>query len=167
MGKRIIKISKKLDKIDYKLLVISMFISFFVSYIGSTFTVIDSWYDTIKPAITPPNLVFPVVWTCLFFLIGLAFYSSWISFNKDEQTKIGVLYSINFLFNIGWSFFFFKMHNTLFAFGVAILLLLSILCLIISNWKKARIASYFLIPYLIWVLFACLLNLIIVLNFAK
>ena len=167
MTKLIRKIEREIENLDLKLLVVSMFISFFVAYIGSTFTIIDSWYEAIKPSITPPSFVFPIVWTILFFLIGFAFYFSFKFFRKDEQTKLGALYSINFILNIAWSFFFFTMHNTLFAFGVIVLLVLSTFCLIFANWKKARIASYLFIPYLIWLFFAGILNIIIVINILK
>jgi len=170
---KIIKILKKdFKKMDWKLFVTSMFLVFFVAYIGSGFTVIDNWYDSVKPSITPPNFVFPIVWTILFFLIGLSFYYALSSFKKtsekpgfkNDRNKIVLLFSINFVLNVSWSFFFFTLHNALFALIVIALLILSILSLIYFNWKKTRVASYLLIPYLIWVCFATILNILIVIN---
>jgi tryptophan-rich sensory protein len=163
-NKIIKRLNRDFRKIDWKLLAVCMFLSFFVAYIGSGFTVIDSWYESVKPSITPPNFVFPIVWTILFFLIGVSFYYSWKFCDKHERDKIAWLFSINFVLNISWSFFFFKLHNTLFALIVIVLLILSIISLILVNWKKTRIASYLLIPYLVWVCFATILNILIVVN---
>ncbi|MBS3078528.1 tryptophan-rich sensory protein [Candidatus Pacearchaeota archaeon] len=160
--KRVKRIRK--EKIDWKLLIVCLFISFFVCYIGSGFTVIDDWYYSVKPVITPPDYIFPVVWTILFFLIGLSFYFSIKKCSKELQNKMVVLYSINFAFNIAWSFFYFTAHSPLFAFITIILLILSIISLMLVNWKKARTASYLLIPYLIWVCFAGILNFLTILN---
>lgn len=98
MKKRLIK---QVEKVDWKLFLVCMFISYFVAYMGSSFTVIDDWYESIKPSITPPNFVFPIVWSILFFLIGLSLYFSWSSFEKnkkEEREKMGLLYSLNFAF---------------------------------------------------------------------
>lgn len=162
--KYIKKFEKELKKIDFKLLFVFLFISFFVSYIGSTFTVIDSWYYATKPAITPPAFVFPIVWTILFFFMGLAFYFSHRYSKPIYRNKMAFLYGINFMFNILWSFFYFTMHSPLYAFITILLLIASIVSLILVNWERVRIASYMLIPYLIWVCFASILNLLVLLN---
>ena len=161
------RLDRKLKNIDWKLLVVCMFVSFFVAYIGSGFTVIDDWYYAVKPSITPPTIVFPIVWTILFFLIGLAFYFSYRACDLKKQNKMGALFTINFIFNIGWSFFYFTMHSPTSALAVIFLLIASILSLIMVNWKKARIASYLLIPYLVWVCFAAILNFLTILNVMK
>jgi tryptophan-rich sensory protein len=162
-NKLIKKINRDFRKVDLKLFVVCMFLSFFVAYIGSGFTVIDSWYESVKPSITPPNFVFPIVWTILFYLIGVSFYYAY-KFEKKDRNKIVLLFSINFILNVLWSFSFFILHNVFFAFFVIILLILSIISLMYFNWRKVRIASYLLIPYLIWVCFAGILNLLILIK---
>jgi len=153
----------KLPKIDFKLLFICLFIVYFVSYIGSQFVVIDSWYYSVRPSITPPSFVFSVVWTILFFLIGLALYFS-LKEDKIFQKNATILYSINLILNILWSFFYFTMHDVVTAFIILILLLASIVVLIYYHWRRKRIVSYLLMPYLIWICFAGVLNLLTIIG---
>lgn len=150
------KENKKFFKINWKVLLPCLLIVYGFATIGSAFTKIDNWYYSIKPSITPPNIVFPIVWTILFFMIALSIYFSWIA--SDEKKKVIVLFGINLFLNVLWSFFYFKMHNVFGAFIVIILLLISILYLIRFTWKFSRKASYLLIPYLLWVSFASILN---------
>lgn len=129
-----------------------------VAFVGSSFTKIDSWYESVKPSITPPNYVFPIAWTILFILIALSMYYSWISADKKWKADIIILYGFNFIFNVQWSFFYFTKHNPSFALVDLIFLLFSIACLIIFNYRINKKASYLLIPYFLWVCFAGVLN---------
>lgn len=149
---------KKTNKINWKVLVISLVIVYAVAFLGSIFTEIGPWYETIKPSITPPNWVFPVVWTILFFLIGLSLYYSWTCSHKDDKNKLIAYYSINFLLNILWSYLYFGAHNVLFALLDLFVLWVSIIFLIAFNWRVCKRAGYLLIPYLLWVSFAGILN---------
>jgi len=151
-------------KFNLKILLICLFIVFIVAFIGSLFTsnnVNSKWYESVKPSITPPNYVFPIAWTILFFLIALSLYFALInSKTKDNnQRKIIVfVFGINFILNILWTFFYFNMHNPLLAFYNIILLIISILSLIFVCWKINKISAYLLLPYLLWVCFASVLN---------
>ena len=149
-------------KINWKVLIVSLLIVYAIAVIGSLFTAGNTdteWYESIKPSITPPNLVFPVVWNILFFLIALSLYFAWTA--GKEKKKIIIFYGINFLLNILWSFLFFSWKRTRMAFFGLILLWLSILYLIIFTYKKDKKAAYLLIPYLLWVSFAGILNYLI------
>lgn len=149
------------EKINWKVLITSFVIVIIVAAIGSIFTtnsVKSSWYQAVKPSITPPNWVFPIVWTILFFLIALSLYFSWVIANKKEKNKIILAYGFNFVFNIAWSIFYFGLKNPLTAFFDLILLWVSILYMIILTWKIDKKAAYLLIPYLLWVSFAGILN---------
>jgi len=106
----------------------------------------------------PPNWVFPVVWTTLFFLIALSLYFVWVSKKQKEKNKIVINYGINFVLNILWSVFYFGLKSPLQAFFVIILLWISISYLVIFDWKINKKAGYLLIPYLLWVSFAMILN---------
>jgi tryptophan-rich sensory protein len=135
-----------------------------VAFWGSSFTsktVKSDWYIHNAPSITPPNLVFPIVWSILFFLLALSIYFSWI--NLKNKKKIILFFSINLALNLLWSILFFGMRNPLLAFIDLILLWISILYLVIFNWKNSRISSYLLIPYLLWVTFAGILNFLFLL----
>ncbi len=150
-------------KLNWSVFASCLFICFAVAVIGSYFTAIDSWYYSVKPSITPPDYVFPFVWTILFYMISVALYYSWTN-AKRKKKKVIFYFGINFLLNILWSFFYFKMKNPSVAFGIILLLLISIAHLILFNWKIEKKASYILIPYFIWVGFAAILNYLTILN---
>lgn len=143
----------------WKVLIFSFIIVILVALIGSIFTssgVKSDWYLSIKPDITPPNYVFPIVWNILFFLIALSLYFTLIK-SKDNK-NIYFIFGVNFILNILWSFFFFFLQNPLAAFIDIILLWLSILSVIFATWRINKFSSYLLIPYLLWVSFAGILN---------
>jgi len=148
-------------KINWKVLISCLIIVYAVAFIGSIFTsgaVKSPWYESVRPAITPPNLVFPVVWTILFFLIALSMYLSLINSNKKQKSSIILIYGINFLLNILWSFLYFGIKNPLIAFFEIFALLISIIAMIKISSKISKKAGYLLIPYLLWVCFAIILN---------
>ena len=92
----IIHMKKRMKKINWKVLIVSLVVVYLVAFVGSLFTspVTDSeWYDSIKPSITPPGWVFPIVWNILFFLIALSLYFSWINaMESDVKKKIAVVF---------------------------------------------------------------------------
>lgn len=149
-------------KINWKVLIICLVIVYLVAIVGSLFTspVTDSsWYESIKPSITPPNFVFPIVWNILFFLIALSLYFSWINIKKKEdKNKILWIFGINFILNILWSVLYFGLKNPLLAFFELIFLLASIVLMIIITYRIKKLSAYLLIPYGIWVSFAGVLN---------
>ena len=148
--------------INWKILITCLVIVYLVAFVGSLFTspVTDSeWYESIKPSITPPSWVFPIVWNILFFLIALSLYFALTNSKTQKlKTKIYFVFSINFLLNITWSVFYFGMKNPLFAFIDLIFLWFSIIAMILVTYKIDKKASYLLIPYLLWVSFAGVLN---------
>ena len=151
-------------RIKWKVFVVSLVVSFAVGFAGSLFTSPNtggSWYNSIKPAITPPNFVFPIVWNILFFLIALSLYFAWTNSKKKERPKLAWAYGINFLLNILWSVFFFQLKLPLLSFFEIILLWASIFLIILITRKISKTSAYLLVPYLIWVSFAGLLNFII------
>lgn len=133
--------------------------------IGSLFTSKNTnteWYDSIRPSITPPNYIFPIVWNFLFLLISFSLYFAWTSSkNKKQKKKIILVYGINFILNILWSVLFFGLKQTKIAFIEIILLWFSILAMILLVRRINMKSSCLLIPYLVWVAFASVLNGII------
>ena len=147
-------------KIRWKVLIISFIAAYLAAGIGSIFTsagVKSDWYQEIKPGMTPPNWVFPVVWGILFFLIALSLYFSVIKAGK-KMNKVLLLFGVNFLLNILWSVFYFGMRNPGVALIDLILIEISTLSIMSFAWKIDRKASWLLIPYFLWVLFAGILN---------
>ena len=149
-----------LSKVRWKLFIACLIIVFVVAGIGSAYTQIDSWYESVKPSITPPNWVFPVVWNILFFLIAISFYISW---TNEKKSKIGLIFAfgINLSLNVLWSFLFFSMQNPTLAFYELIILWISIASMLFVTYKIKKIASYLLLPYFFWASFAAVLNYLI------
>ncbi len=110
-----------------------------------------------KPFFTPPGWVFPVVWTILYVLMGIAAY--FIDISKDlNKDKALLIYYAQLFFNFVWSFIFFTAEKYLFAFFWIIILWLLILLTIIKFKRIDTRTVYLLAPYLIWVTFAAILN---------
>jgi len=150
---------KTKKKIGWKTLILSLIVVYIVAAIGSLFTSNNTntqWYNSIRPSITPPNWVFPIVWNILFFLIALSLYCAWIK-SKNKKPII-FAFGINFILNILWSFLYFHLKNPLLAFIDIILLIISIIIMILITYKINKKSSYLLVPYLLWVLFASVLN---------
>lgn len=150
------------NKMNWKVWIICFFLVFLAAAIGSSFTnnqVNSQWYQSIKPSITPPNFVFPIVWTILYILISISLYLSYESAKTNNEKKvISIAFTVNLYFNILWSVLYFGQQNILGAFIDLIFLWISILVLFTVTYKINKLASYLLIPYFIWVTFAGLLN---------
>jgi len=142
-------------------LLVSIFIPLLVGFLSSFFTSssVNSWFLTInKPFFNPPSFVFAPVWTALYILIGLSFYLVWEkNFGKEKRQVIGI-YSIQLFLNFTWSLLFFGLKSPFFALVDIVLLLIVIIVNIVICYKVSRKAAYLLIPYLLWVSFATILN---------
>ena len=149
-------------KIHFKELIVSFLIVYLIAFLGGIFTAKGArsfWYLTIRPTITPPNWVFSIVWNILFFLIALALYFLLInSKDKIQRLQVEILFTINFILNLLWSFLYFQLRNPLFAFIDLIFLWFSILTLIYISKKIDKKIIWLLIPYLLWITFAGILN---------
>ncbi len=141
--------------------VVCLLISYGVAAIGSLLTmgsINSGWYNMVKPFLSPPNFVFPIAWNILFLLIAFSLFFAWTESKGKEKMMVITLFTINLLFNISWSLMFFFLQSPLAAFIDIILFWASILGMGIILWKISRKASYLLIPYLLWVSFAIVLN---------
>ena len=140
---------------------ISIFIPLIIGFLGSFFTSssVNTWFTTInKPSFNPPSFLFAPVWTTLYIMIGLSFYLVWTkNFGKEKEKVIGV-YSFQLFLNLLWSFLFFGLQSPLLGLINIIVLWLVILANIILFFRVSKKASYLLVPYLLWVSFATILN---------
>lgn len=113
----------------------------------------------IQPPLSPPAIVFPIVWGILFALMAIAAARIWLSPPSDLRTRGLVLYAVQLIFNFFWSILFFNLQ----AFGFALLWLVVLWALILWLFLTFRkidpIAAWLLFPYLLWVSFAAYLNL--------
>jgi len=146
---------------NYVKLIISILIPLIIGFSGSFFTrgSISSWYVTIhKPSFNPPNWIFALVWTIMYIIIGFSFYFTWIKLPISQFKSQFYIFVIQLLLNFLWSVLFFGLKNPIAALADILLLWLSILLLIIAFYHISEISSYLLIPYLLWVTFASVLN---------
>lgn len=137
-----------------------------VGIISTPFTIasIPTWYRTLnKPFFSPPNWIFAPVWTILYLMMGISLYLIWKR-GVNKKTKTPLLYfSIQLALNFLWSVVFFGLHSPLSAFVTIVFLWMMILVSIKRFYPLSRPAAYLLVPYILWVSFASVLNLAIVL----
>lgn len=146
-------------------LVLSVFVCELVGISGAIFTspAIPSWYATLnKPLFSPPNWVFGPVWTLLYAMMGVAFYLIWIQgWKKKSVRQAGQVFLAQLVVNWLWSPAFFGLQSP--ALGLVVIFALwGLLVLTIQRFfKVSKPAAYLLVPYLLWVSFASLLNIAI------
>lgn len=143
-------------------LIVSIAICLSIGVIGSLFTTpqINGWYQTLqKPSWNPPNWLFGPVWTLLYILMGIALYIVWKkpTFRKIKTTAI-ILFAIQLLLNLAWSWIFFRQHQIGWALVEISVLWLFILLCIFSFAGIYKSAGWLLVPYISWVSFALILN---------
>jgi len=141
-------------------LLISIVICQAAGLIGSIFTIpaISSWYKSLqKPFFNPPNWIFSPVWIFLFLLMGISLYLVWNRGARENQKAI-IIFGVQLVLNILWSIIFFGLKSPGLAFLEIIILWLAILLTIISFYKISKTAGLLLVPYILWVSFALILN---------
>ena len=110
----------------------------------------------IQPKLAPPAILFPIVWTILYFLMGLSY--AIITIYSDLDSDVKTIYYSQLIVNLIWPIIFFVMKNRLLALIWIILLLILITIMIVKFYKKNKVASLIQIPYLLWTIFATYLN---------
>ncbi len=147
-------------KIQWKPLLISLAISI---GIGTLSGVLNSnsgevYSSLVLPPLAPPSIVFPIVWTTLFALMGISAYLVYISgspLTKSALTLYGIQLAINFL----WQFIFFGKQAFLLAFIWLILLLLTVIAMTATFYRINKTSGYLQLPYIAWTIFAGYLSL--------
>lgn len=116
-------------------------------------------YSTLpKPALSPPAIVFPIVWTILYALMGIGLARIWLQPSSSERNMGLNLFWLQLFFNLMWSIIFFNFQAFGFAFFWILGLWVLILAMIIVWNKVDSLAAKLQIPYLLWVTFAAYLN---------
>jgi tryptophan-rich sensory protein len=154
----------KLPKIHFVKLVTAILLCQFAGIVGSafTFSAIPNWYAFLeKPFFSPPNWVFGPVWTTLYTLMGISLYLIWINKSKLKKEALSIFYA-QLVLNTLWSILFFGLKNPAIAFIEILLLWVLVAAAIVKFNKINKTAGYLLIPYILWVSFASLLNAAIV-----
>ncbi|MDH4270499.1 MAG: tryptophan-rich sensory protein [Candidatus Aminicenantes bacterium] len=131
--------------------------------IGSVFTTpsIPGWYAALaKPPFNPPNWVFAPVWTTLYALMGISAYLVYEKgLKRKEVRKALAVFAGQLLLNTLWSIVFFGAHMIL---GAAVIIVFLWGMIVASIWLFSRVskaAAFLLVPYILWVSFATVLNL--------
>lgn len=148
-------------KISWKKLILCLLLPLFVGGISAFLTKdnMDIFSFLNKPSLTPPEFVFPIVWTILYILMGIASYLVLTTDKTDDFSLF--FYGLQLFFNFFWSILFFNLEAYLLSFIWLILLWILIFITTILFYKISKPAGYLMIPYLLWVSFAGYLNLAI------
>lgn len=158
----IIKIALNKENMKNTVKLISAIIFCFLpGIIGGFFTAnnLYPWFNLLtKPSFNPPSWLFSPVWTLLYTLMGISLF--WVlKTEKSKDKTLGIIFFCIQLFINGlWSIIFFGLHQILVAFVLILLLLLFIILSIWKFYKISKPAAYILVPYLLWICYATILN---------
>ena len=146
----------------WKVYLISILVALAVGGLGTWFTSggLETYQEVIKPALTPPSSVFPIVWNILYILMGVSFARVLLQGAGNQKTAI-IIYGAQLLANFIWSILFFGMDLYCIAFLWLIVLWILILAMVVSFYRVDPLAGVLQVPYLLWVGFAGYLNLMI------
>ncbi|OGS25025.1 MAG: TspO protein [Elusimicrobia bacterium RIFOXYB2_FULL_48_7] len=143
-------------------LIASIIVCQLAGIIGAYFTMpaIRTWYVTLnKPSFNPPNWIFGPVWTALYLLMGIALFLVWKKYDGSKGVKAALsVFFIQLFLNTTWSILFFGMRNPLAGLVEIAALWIAILLTILSFYKISKTAAVLLLPYILWVSFAAILN---------
>lgn len=147
-------------EINYKKLAKCIAVPLLVGAISSLITksAMEQFYKLDQPPLSPPQWLFPVVWTILYILMGISLY---IVLEKGQKNlyEARKLFYYKLIINFMWTIFFFNFNWYLFAFFWLLLLWIMIMVMIKRFLKISKVAVWMNIPQLLWVTFAGYLNL--------
>lgn len=137
-----------------------------IGWLGGLFTEasVSTWYPTLnKPSTTPPNWLFPIVWSILYTLMGV---SLWLVIEAPTPNKTAAygVFALQLFLNFIWSVIFFFYQSPFFGMIDICILWLTILAMFIIFWQHSKLAAVLLIPYWLWVGYAFYLNTYIAMN---
>lgn len=150
---------------NYKSLIFILLITFLSSFIAGFITQlnIDPWYQSLnKLSFSPPNWIFGPVWTVLYAFMSIAI---WVVYEKSKKSdlifskKVLRYYFYHLAINLSWSFIFFYFHLIFFAFINILVLIITIIFLMYLYFPRSKISFILMVPYLLWITFAAVLNL--------
>jgi tryptophan-rich sensory protein len=145
-------------------ILIAVMVTLVVLGVGGALTDVGPWYrDLRKPSWNPPNWLFGPAWTLILGLAAWAGVSAWLHApDPGARALILALYGVNIVLHLAWSPLFFNLRRPDWALIEVPFLWLSILALILGLTPISPLCGYLLAPYLAWVSFAAVLNLVIV-----
>ncbi len=125
----------------------------------STASSVDGWYrDLAKPSFNPPDWVFGPIWTVLYVMMGIAAWRVWRAVGLVGGKVPLRLFATQLLLNLLWTFLFFGLRSPAVAFFEILLLAVGIVATIVAFRQIDKWAELLMVPYLLWILFASVLN---------
>ena len=116
-----------------------------------------NYNDLVKPALSPPAIVFPIAWTIIYLLIGISYTLLKEKGEVSKETK--QLYYVQLFFNYLWTFLFFVFELRLLSVLWIIILDVLVICMTYQFYKQNKLSGILLIPYVLWLIFATYLNI--------
>lgn len=150
-----------LMKVNWKLLIVCTAVPLAVGAAASLLTggAMQTFESVVKPPLSPPAWLFPVVWTVLYALMGVSSYLIASSGKEAAEVKSALaVYAYQLTVNFLWPTFFFHFRWYLFSFLWLILLVLLVASMLREFYQISKTAAYLNVPYLIWLIFAGYLN---------
>ena len=141
---------------NWKRLIISVLIPVGLGTIVGLLTS-SNYNDMIQPSFAPPGIVFPIVWSILYTLMGVSAYIIDRSGSYSSKEAMTVYYA-QLGINLLWSFIFFTFKAYLLGFIWILLLIILVICMIKRFYEINKVSGLIQIPYLIWLIFAAFLN---------
>jgi tryptophan-rich sensory protein len=142
-------------------LILAIIICQLAGIVGSVFTypAITTWYKNLnKPSFNPPNSIFGPVWITLYTLMGISLYLIYGKGVTDSNKTALIFFMLQLVLNSVWSIAFFGMQSPFLGLLIIIPLWILILLTIIYAYPVSKASALILIPYLLWVSFASILN---------
>ena len=141
-----------LEKIKDKIII---FVPLLVGILASLLVDFNIYNEINLPPVAPPSILFPIVWTILYLLIGISYYI----LRKDGSNKENsILFYAQLIINFIWVLCFFDLKLFLVCFILIIVLDFIVLYMILTYYRYNKVSSFLLIPYFIWLVFATYLN---------
>ncbi len=144
----------------------AMFLSYLPGATSALFPVTGEngcWYDNLRhSSLTPNGIVFVVVWTVLYFLLGVALYRIIRAPRAMRRGRAYALFGVHMILNAGWTYAFFGLHLADVSLVICAVLLAVAIWMMRVFGRIDRVAGYLVWPYVIWTLFALYLNAVIV-----
>ena len=143
-------------------MICSVSLCLLTGFLGSFATMdsVKTWYaDLFRPSFTPPDWAFGVIWPILYVMMGISAFLIWSRGIDKRQVRVALgLFILQLVLNGLWTPIFFGLHMIALALVDIVLLWAAILMTILAFWRISKTAAYLLIPYILWVSFAIVLN---------
>lgn len=151
-----------MKKVSIVALIVALFIPLMVGGVSAVLSAkgMAAYGNLNKPPLSPPAWVFPVAWTILYLMMGLASYYILVSESDNGSKAMALLlYSVQLVMNFMWSIIFFNWGAYMFAFLWLIVMWGIVIFCATRFWGINRLAACLLIPYILWLTFAAYLNM--------